>query len=261
MSRKKQQKTWGGAPWWGWALVGIGAVVAIVALVVGSPRPGPDVSAAPYTPPPLTKQAADQLFPLTLPARGERVTFFGDSWTSGSSAAPGYGYAHVTGAALGADTVVLGRVSTGYVNPGQTGAGTYLTRINNLPVDPATKLLVLQGGLNDSGQTEKGYFAAVEKTIAAAEVKFPNAEIVLLGPIPAKMESLPSLRKVDRALASATEDAGVHYISPIRDEWITSVNVADIINPQTLHPTTDGHAQLSQRLLSALHGLTTTPKG
>lgn len=255
------KRKWGGAPWWGWALIGAGAVTALVVLI--SAASNPPVSSHDglvYTPSEAGVTTSEpvpspDLPPLTLPNPGDRVTFFGDSWTQGSSADRGKGFAYVTGQALGADTVVLGRVGTGYVNPGQSDAGNYLARLGALPVDTTTKLLVLQGGLNDSGQSDGTYSATVTETIAAAKVKFPDASIVLVGPAPAKIDSLPSLRLIDVKLAAAAAQAGAHYISPIIGQWFTAENIGDVIDPETVHPSNAGHAMYAERLQASLRAL------
>ncbi|MDH3009537.1 SGNH/GDSL hydrolase family protein [Gordonia alkanivorans] len=251
---KPPAKTYGGATAWGWVVIVVCCVGMLAGLVVFALRD---------TAVPASQIENDALFaaggdpsrirPLAL-YRGQKVTVFGDSWTSGYSAdPPTLGFAHLVGSRLGASvTAVLGAGGTGYVNPGKKGVGNYLARMRALPVDPDTRLLIIQGGLNDF-KDNANLAELVVQTIAVARQKFPKAQIVMVGLAPPKMSN--SARRIDTVLQSAAEASNVPYISPVQEDWIAEDNVAAVIDPSTEHPSTAGHAYIADQMVRALTAL------
>jgi lysophospholipase L1-like esterase len=192
--------------------------------------------------------------PIATPP-GTRAVFFGDSWTYGYAAEPiTQGYAYQAGTELGWDYTVNGGSGTGYLNAGQEGKGTYLDRLRKLPIDPAVQVLVLQGGLNDSGITQPNLQDAARATIAEARTRFPSATIVMLGPAPAKVPPSGGLLQVNADLSNVAAIEGLRYITSI--DWIDTVNYGGIIDTTKKdHPSTEGHAFLAGRVVEAINGL------
>ena len=256
MARKEPwtRRKWGGAPWWGWVLIATGVTAAIIALVIGGTR-----SIAPIASSSAVDQSIlttpDELPPLQIPDAGVKITAFGDSWTQGYSATPEtLGYAYLTIRHLGGVANVLGAGGTGYNNPGtsNSNAGTYEQRLNALPVDADTKLLILQGGLNDLKHTPTDYGQIVSRTIGLAKRKFPNAQVVVVGPAPSQIGEVGGLKPISQAIWTAANDNDVYYVPPIDLRWINSDNISSIIDPTTKHPSTQGHATIATDLEGAL---------
>lgn len=200
--------------------------------------------------------SAPVLTPAALSLPDEpRVLIFGDSWTYGSAATdPTLGYAYVLGSAMGWDVVVDGVRGSGYLKPGWDG-GSFGERIAAL--DPALDpdLVLVEGSINDRRLPAEGYREAVSAAWDTLSGIYPDAAIVILGPAPQVLPVEPATARIDADLASLAGERGWWYISPIADEWITSVNYLTVIDTSDIgrdHPSTGGHAYLAERVADAL---------
>ncbi|MGK9270516.1 SGNH/GDSL hydrolase family protein [Williamsia muralis] len=235
-----------------------GVVVLIVAMIGGAvwvdqskkdvSQAGPVVSVADL-------EAEEQLPPLTLPRPGDKAIFFGDSWTTGYSAAPNtLGFTYLVGRELGTASDMQGGSSTGYNAVGVTNLGTYRQRLEKRPDDPDVKFVLFQGALNDLNlPANLGNNA--RDTFLLAKEKYPNADIVVIGPAPAEIGSYDVVQVMSGNIGWAAHQAGVYFLSPTVRGWISKDNLEDIIDPETKHPHTEGHAALAKGLMAGLKEL------
>ena len=163
------------------AALAVAAVCAVTLL-----RPG--ATAEPAAPASVAAEsgpvaAAISPAPLSLPDDA-RVLVFGDSWVYGSAATtPSLGFAYRLADELGVETVVDGVRGSGYLKPGVDGPA-YGERIAAL--DPALDpdLIVVEGSINDRRLHPDGYRDAVTAAWDALAARYPEADIVILGPAP-----------------------------------------------------------------------------
>jgi lysophospholipase L1-like esterase len=101
------------------------------------------------------------------------------------------------------------------------------------------ELLVIQGGLNDVNADPD----AIERA-AVAVVETSGAEAVV-GPPPAPQRDLSLTEATDAALARASEEAGVVYVSTIGWDDLTYL-------PDRLHLTPESHRVFGTRVADAL---------
>jgi lysophospholipase L1-like esterase len=242
-----------------WQIIGL-AVLAALAIGVGSyalaPKPAP---AASFT---MTTKIATPspspsptIAPLVM-HEGSRVLFFGDSWTRGTSAEPATkGFVYLAADALKLDATVDGVGGTGYLNKGPRSSGNFGDRLARIAdIDP--EIIVIQGSVNDMTQPAAALPGVIRSTIKAFKDRFPAAQLVVLGPAPNTAPGAsPGIGTMDVMLANAAFDNGASFISPWRDQWITTENVSQVIDPATMYPSTAGHAVLAARLTASLRKL------
>ena len=184
-----------------------------------------------------------------------RVLVFGDSWVYGSAATvPTLGFAYLLAGELGVETVVDGVRGSGYLKPGLDGPA-YGERIAAL--DPALDpdVIIVEGSINDRKLYPDGYRDAVTAAWDALAARYPDAEIVILGPSPQVLPVEGATRRIDAELSSLASARGWWYISPIAEDWITTANYLDVIDTGPIgrdHPSTDGHAYLADRVAEAI---------
>ena len=191
-----------------------------------------------------------------------RVLVFGDSWVYGSAAnVPTLGFAYLLADELGVETVVDGVRGSGYLKPGLDGPA-YGERIATL--DPALDpdVIIVEGSINDRKLYPAGYRDAVTAAWDALEARYPDAEIVILGPSPQVLPVQDATRRIDADLSELAGARGWWYISPIRDDWITDANYLDVIDTGPIgrdHPSTNGHAYLADRVATAIERMEQQP--
>ncbi|MDI2035771.1 hypothetical protein PJL15_02903 [Paenarthrobacter nitroguajacolicus] len=202
---------------------------------------------------------AQVTFSKSLLEPGTKVLIFGDSWAQGYAATPiSRGFAYLIGETFGWDAEVVHRGGTGYTNPGPQDVGTYAQSIAALQEDPTMQLVMIQGGLNDIyGGKSTDVATAASAAWAAAQERFPNAQIVVLGPAQSTKNIQTVLREIDGNLRMAADHASLPYISPINEVWINAQNYDDVFNVEAFHPDTDGHAYFAKRLEEDIRTLAT----
>lgn len=189
---------------------------------------------------------------------------FGDSWTYGMAATtPTGGYAYLAGESLGWDTTVDGENGSGYLRPGELG-GVYGTRVLQLDPELEPDVIVIQGSINDRGADLDGLSASAHAVWRALETRYPDAELVVLGPAPSVLPVDAAVRKIDTILNRLANVEGVTYISPLTEQWITEDNFAKVIDTSSKsrnHPSDSGHEYLAERLAEELEAIELTADG
>lgn len=201
---------------------------------------------------------------LDLPARTKTV-YLGDSWTEGVAAEPvTRGFAYLSGGALGwAYEIAPGGRGTGYLADGG-GAGTFEERLRERDLDRGVDLLVIQGGLADlpvlAEDPDAPFEEAVEATLAQARQTYPEAELLLLGPVPVtELTPDPLLLEMEAALTRVVEAEPEEraYISLIDEGWFDSpAALRRYIDPDAAAPNTAGHAYFASRFVADVRLLT-----
>jgi len=191
-----------------------------------------------------------------------RVLVFGDSWVYGSAASePTLGFAYLLAGELGVETVVDGVRGSGYLKPGIDGPA-YGERIAQLDETLDPDVIIVEGSINDRRLYPTGYRDAVTSAWDALQSRYPDAEIVILGPAPQVLPVQKATRAIDSDLAELAAARGWWYVSPIAEDWITDVNYLDVIDTTDVgndHPSTAGHAYLAGRLADDLERLEQQP--
>lgn len=225
---------------------GRGALLLLLLLLLTACGAAPDRVAAPSSSPSPSPS------PSTKPVG--RLLVIGDSFTQGYAAPGDRGYAQLLAASLGWPAEIDGVGSTGFLWPGPDGRDrTYRARIEarGAAGGPAPTLVVLQGGLNDYRSPRPQLTAAVEAQVGLVRAAWPQARIVLFGPVSAYQNN-PDLRPLSAALALASLNAGVDYVDPVGDGWVTASNSPSYFIDDGTHPNGAGHAYLAKRLLAEL---------
>jgi lysophospholipase L1-like esterase len=220
----------------------------------GVAAPGsPDVAA-------LSRQAVTTSAPgastaaaarIRLPKR-PRVYFYGDSWIQGSSADAERGFPQVVGQTLGWDVQIGPNQSgAGYVDTYAPERPVYPVAVNALPVIDAD-LIIVEGGLNDIPGPLTGYSDAVARTVSTLRGKAGGAPVIVLGPVSPFGSTSEGLQAIDYFQNTGAEQAGAPYISPIGEHWFNTTNVHGLVDFDTFHPNTAGHAYYAGRLAADL---------
>lgn len=241
------------------ALLAVAAVCAVAVLRPwGAPEPVAPVAVAEGD---AGVAASVPPAPLTL-TDDARVLVFGDSWVYGSAATvPTLGFAYLLADELGVETVVNGVRGSGYLKPGLDGPA-YGERIAGL--DPALDpdLVIVEGSINDRRLYPDGYRDAVTAAWDALEARYPEADIVILGPSPQVLPVETATQEIDNELSELAGARGWWYISPLAEDWITTANYLDVIDTGPIgrdHPSTEGHAYLAQRVAAAVERMEQQP--
>lgn len=229
------------------------AQVGRPALAVPHGAAGRALSAVKTTPTPTVdpSQRAQRSVESTIVAG--RLLFVGASYSIGLGAtSPGAAYPTLLADRLHRSLTVDAISGTGFQNPGRHHGGTFLERIGLIPTAPAPRIVIIQGGRDDTRFPIDREYGAVLETIEAAQHRFQQAQVVVLGPIPAFLPVSTSVVAVNDAIARACHAAHAGYVNAVAAGWMTTENVHRYAGAVRGHPNDAGYAYIAAKLLAAL---------
>ena len=190
--------------------------------------------------------------PAASAERGQpRALFFGDSYFVGGGCSPDAkrNMAYLAGTELGLRPTIRGAGGTGFVsaNP-EYDLPPYLGQIKDDALDVRDpELVVIAGGSNDVGQPVGKVKKNATKVLRIARKKYPQALLVLVGPLDTYGgydDSIP----IRDALRSVAKRLAVPFVDDMT--WVEGH--PDWLCDDYVHPTYAGHVPLGARLAKAL---------
>lgn len=250
-------------------LVAVVAVVAALAFVaiafaVSASRGTPDYtsvySTAETTPAP---QPAQPVTKYQLPA-DPRLLVIGDSWTWGQGVTPNtQGYAYQAAKLMGWPVEVNGGRGTGYITDAKDrtieNPDRFPMRVAAMPGSLEVQnpnIILVQGSINDTGNPDAVIHAAAD-TIADLKKKFPEARIIVLGPIfsPSVVSGSSRAARAESDLAGVAMTEQVVFLNPLEgtrfipdDQWTSAMGPDN-------HPNASGHQLIATQLAERLRGV------
>ena len=174
------------------------------------------------------------------------------SWGVGYSAKPDTdGFVYQVARHYGWSLDMQAVSGTGYTDAGDATppAGTYIQRLYQMPVDPNRRLVILQGSLNDvSGRFRVAQPAM--KTLQDVRYRFPNAQVIVIGPGTDTMPVPPETSAVTGDLRWAAGENKAYFV-PLSGLFKRD-NFTELIDPATHHPNNAGHDFLAQQVIQAI---------
>jgi acyl-CoA thioesterase-1 len=176
------------------------------------------------------------------------VMFVGDSFTVGSGPVPPWrAYAAESARLLGWQPVIAGAGGTGYLNQGRVGRTFRESFETELAWRPAPDLLVLSGGHNDRRYDEPEVRRAATELVRDVKARWPKTRIVMIGPIWLRDTPAAAYRVRD-TLAGVARHETVTFLDPLDQPW----REKNLVLPDGVHPTQDGHLRIARWLATAL---------
>lgn len=166
-----------------------------------------------------------------------RAALIGDSWAAADGIHPAY--PALVARALDLDMRVSAVGGTGYTNGGACGGKSFQSRVHTVPDD--ARLVILAGGLNDTGSDGDDLSSALRRVVAAVHLQAPAARIVVLG-----VPRVPLLddRRTERADGILRSASGTAFVD-VRGWSIPTL-------PDRIHPTPSGHREYARHIVAAL---------
>jgi lysophospholipase L1-like esterase len=215
-----------------WLVVAGAVVLVLIAVVV--------VAASDRERPRSQASGADGSQPV--------VAFIGDSWTAGTGASDGPGYAERTIDQLGWHGHVLGVGGSGYVAPGpeQPFAGRIRPALDAEP-----DVVVVQGSINDTATDVATLAAAAMRTLERlAREAAPGTRFLVLGASHTPGTTAEAVDGINAAVAAAAASAGLMFVDPAAENWTDPADPAIWADPW--HPNDLGHQRVADRLAPLL---------
>lgn len=209
-----------------------------------APRGAPSPWAAAASPSPSASASpAAEVEPVAL--------FVGDSYTVGQGASsPEARWSTLVAEEMGWQELNVADGGTGFVT-----RRPELERLNYPEQLKSVKrnsvdVVVIAGGQNDFKSLRKNptaVFDGVANTYALAARRFPDAEIISVGPSTPWVVALEA-RALDSAVRAAAADNGATYIS------LLDPNIVEgkLVNKDGIHTTDAGNTQIAERVLATL---------
>ncbi|MEU4833341.1 SGNH/GDSL hydrolase family protein [Streptosporangium sp. NPDC023615] len=196
------------------------------------------------------------------PPRAPLVMVIGDSFTVGSGPVRGWnGYAARVARQLGWQLVTAGAAGTGYVNPGRVGRTFQRSFDEELAWRPAPDLVIVSGGRNDRRIGAARIEEAVVRLVGSIRRRWPDAGVVVVGPI-WMAKAPPWAYRVRDAVEISAERMEAPFLDPldVLDTHGRGWGRGAVL-PDGVHPTLLGHLRLSRWVVAELrgHGLEAGP--
>lgn len=246
-------------PVWAAALVALAlAVPALVLLLREGPateaRGEEAVTAAVSTTEAQPARSVSSAQPAGSVSRSKpRALFFGDSYfIGGGYTDEGNSMARLASNRLGWASEINGGGGTGFVQTNwEYDLGNYLDQIAQGAFDVgARRWVVIEGGNNDRSQSMDAVNRNARKVLRKAQRRFPNATVVLVGPLDTDGD-WSDTTPVVKTLRKAAARRGVPFVNAKR--WLAGHY--DQIGSDYVHPTPKGHRILGRKLAEALRHL------
>ncbi|MDV6304449.1 SGNH/GDSL hydrolase family protein [Rhodococcus cerastii] len=145
---------------------------------------------------------------------------------------------------------------TGFMRPGANPVAqrTYLDRIKLLHDTSAynPNVIIFQGGLNDNDYAGRQLQRAVQDTLAQAKVFWPDASLILIGPITFR----DTLAPVTESYKNGAYVAKIPFIDLNRRPVIKEADNARLTIQDGWHPNSEGHALIAAEVRSRIDAVT-----
>ena len=203
----------------------------------------------------VTSEESPPAAPDDDAGRRDLAVYFGDSYFVGAlgQATRSSTMARLSAKRLGYAAVrVRGGAGTGFAraNP-VSGVPPYLQQVRAGALQARQPdLIVIEGGSNDTDQAKWRVRRNAGLVLALARSKHPDAMLVLVGPLDVDGD-LADTTPVNGALRKEAAERGVPYLDVRR--WLAGHR--DLVGPDGIHPTAEGHQLLGRKLARALAAL------
>ena len=114
--------------------------------------------------------------------------------------------------------------------------------------------VLINGGANDSKYSSAQIYTAVRGMLSNVHARWPAARIILVGPMWVRGDPPEGLVRIDKAIKRAAK-AGVAFIDPIEEHWVSNANSKGLVWTDNVHPSQAGHEYLARRLTAGLKEL------
>lgn len=188
-----------------------------------------------------------------------RVLVIGDDFAAGAGASStSRGFARRLVAELDAPYVIDAQPNTGFVARGDEAGvdNSFPARARRIIQEdgPEPDLIVVEGGHEDFLASPGRLQDAAEQVARRLTDAYPDAQVVLMGTTRAVPENQVLVPLHDSIRAGA-QAAGVPFIDPVAENWITADNTGELISGDLFHPNDAGHELWAERLLQDLRAL------
>jgi lysophospholipase L1-like esterase len=207
-------------------------------------------------PPPPGFTAPAEAAAESPPVEPARILVVGDDYTAGTATGgaglagwPQLVAADIAGAGRAVGVQVAAADGSGYRRPGANGE-TFPLLVADAGAD--FDLVVVFGSRNDNG-TAADVQAGVTEAISAVRSASPDAGLLVVGPASQTVPPPGYLLTNRDAIAAAAAAAGVTFVDPLAEGWLSDSD-ADLIGPDAVHPTDEGHRYLADRIRPLIEG-------
>jgi acyl-CoA thioesterase I len=237
---------YGGMPVWALSASLVAIIVFGAVAIGGITRVDSTSSAAESTPRPIPTFSTGQ--EVTAPTA---ISVVGDSFTGGSGMDSGKAARWTTLVDDEFAVTTYHEGGTGYAATLETadGPSNFVTRVEGMPTEGIDNL-VFFGSINDGQEGYDATFTAATAALTEAKSKWPNADILVIGPASPRWPVPAEFEIARDATRDAAAAASLDFVDPIELGWFE--NRDGLIGADNTHPNDEGHAYLAEQLRPVL---------
>ena len=212
---------------------------------------GPSSTLTPTPSPTPTPTPTPSPTPTPTPTEPPVALFIGDSYTTGEGASsPAKRWSTIVADRMGWTERNVAQGGTGYVSRNPTiSKRSYGEQLRAAPRG-GVQFVVIAGGQNDFGELGEDperVFEAVAWAFEVAHRRFPDAEIIAVGPSTPWSIGLEA-RALDSAVRAAAEKQEATYVSLLDPDVVPD----RFVHPDGVHVTDRGYAAIARRVISQI---------
>lgn len=147
---------------------------------------------------------------------------------------------------------------TGYITGGISGTQSFGAQADSALATGAD-LYIVEGALNDWTAIYQNRVADLNTLTEAVSTLFRHlaagaggSDIVIVGPVWPDGKPDAGILAIRDILQEQAREAGLIFIDPLAEEWVTPQNTAEYIGPDLIHPNEAGHAYIAQRIADTI---------
>lgn len=193
---------------------------------------------------------------------GEHVVVIGDSYTMGPEDNgkdpdiwPAIVWNDMRAKGYDIQPSVTGEGGSGYIHKGYRG-GIFGDKVS--AVQPSSDLVVFFGGANDMDIPPDVEKDTVGRTLKAARLAAPKANMLVIGPAWPRADVPPEVLRVRDIVKAEATVIGAKFIDPLADRWLW--DDPNLIGADWIHPNRAGQQYLAQKILPLIEAELPPPK-
>lgn len=138
------------------------------------------------------------------------------------------------------------KTGSGYAGHSTPGSVPFIDQVRRV-VGANDRLVVLFGSLNDQVNPPEQLAPLVQRTLAEAMTRAPNARLLVIGPAWVQPDPPPGMLVARDVIKAEAQAIGATFVDPLTEAWFA--NHPELIGTDGNRPNDAGHEYMAEKIL------------